>query len=293
MYLDDPASYISDLMSKVLYGDQALGRSTLGDDKATIISFSQNNFLEFKNCLYVPKNIVIATAGKIDENKVIEKIKAYFTDMPARDKKQFEPVIEKQKKPQSLVFYKKTDQAHLMLGFRAYSIFHPDRHVLNVIEVLLGRSMSSRLFIEVRERRGWAYYIGTSYWEFADTGALCTGTGLKLDKIEEAISVILSEHNKLKNELVSSEELEKVKNYIKGRIALSFEDSMATAGFFGEQELSKNKIETYEEICEKINKVTAEDIQRVANDIFRNEKLNMAIIGPFKDKKRFDKLLKI
>lgn len=295
MYLDDPASYINDLMMKVFYGDQNLGRSTLGDDKKTILKFSREDFLNFKKRFYIPKNIVIGVAGKIDEEKIVESIKSYFKveEKIPQEIIPFEPVIEKQKSPQSLVFYKKTDQAHISLGFRTYSMFHPDRYVVDIIGVILGGGMSSRLFTEIRERRGWAYYINTGNFEFKETGLIATFAGLKLEKIYEAISLILNEHKKLIEQPITLEDLNKARNYLKGRMALSLEDSMSVASFLSEQELLLRKIETYEEICEKFDKITIGDVQRVANDIFKNEKLNLAVIGPFKEKKKFEEVLKI
>jgi len=203
------------------------------------------------------------------------------------------PVIEKQKKPQSLLYPKKTDQAHLALGVRAYNLFHPQRYTLELLEIILGGMMSSRLFVEIREKLGIAYYIKTNADVNPDTGYLVTLAGIDNKKVEKAISTILKEYKKISQKRVPKAELKKAKDYIKGKTALLLESSDAQASFYAGQELLEKKILTIEEIFKKIDKISQSDILKVAKDIFQPQKLNLALIGPFKDKEKFQKLLKI
>jgi len=203
------------------------------------------------------------------------------------------PVKEEQSKPESLIYYKDTDQTHLHLGVRAYNTFHPDKYALGLLAVILGGNMSSRLWISVRERQGLAYYVGSSIDTDTDTGSFVTRAGVDNQKVEKAIVTILDEYKKISQKKITLAELKKAKDYIKGTSLIGMESSDEKASFYASQELLTNKILTLEEKFSKINKVTVDDIQRVAKDIFKPEKLNLALIGPFKDKKRFEKILKI
>ena len=202
-------------------------------------------------------------------------------------------VLEKQDKPQILIHEKKTDQAHLYIGFRAFDMFHQDRYILEVLGAILGGGMSSRMWISVREQRGLAYYVRSSDMLYSDSGYYATQAGVDNNRVEDAIKVILDEYRLIRNKKVGLKELRKAKDMIKGRVILSMESSSVQARFYADQELFENKILTLEQIFAKIEAVTTEDIQRVARDIFKTEKLNLALIGPFKDKSRFEKLLKL
>ena len=181
-----------------------------------------------------------------------------------------------------MVQFKKTDQAHFCLGVRAYNIFHPDKYALSLLSVILGGNMSSRLFVKVREKEGLAYYIRTNIETYTDTGYLVTQSGVDNQKIEKAIKIILNEYKDIREKGVNEKELKRAKEYIKGKMLLELELSDEMAAFFANQEILTNKILTVEEKFAKIDKVTVKDIQRVAKDIFVPQKLNLALIGPFK-----------
>jgi len=173
------------------------------------------------------------------------------------------------------------------------ALLYGDYFVLEVLASILGGGMSSRLFTEVREKRGLAYYIHCSSKNYTDTGYLLVQAGVGNDKVNESIKVILDEFCKMKNKKVPNNELTKAKEYIKGKLLLSLESSSAVAFWLGYQEILKGKILTVNEAFERIDKVTSEDIQRVANDIFQDNKLNLALIGPFKDGEKFNKILRV
>jgi len=291
MYLDNPRAHAVRLWEELLYGNQPAGWSVLGNKKA-VNNINRNNFIKYIEDHYTSNNTVIVVAGDINENLKL-KIQKYFKginiDRPENKKR----VIEKQLKPGALIHYKKTDQTHMFLGVRAYDFFHKDKYVLGVMGVILGQGLSSRLFTEIREKHGLAYYIKSGAEDYSDSGFFFTRAGIDNKKIDKAINIILKNYKLLKEKKVSGTELKKAKEYIKGGAVLEMESSDEQAEFYGLQELFENRILTLDEVFAKIDSVTVNDIQRVAKDIFKPEKLNLALIGPFKDKKRFEKLLKI
>lgn len=292
MYLDEPIKYIWDLWDKLLYGDQPAGWSIIGE-KEIIRKIKRNQFINYlKN--YSAKNTVIVIAGNIKKESILKsKTYNYFKSINEKNVNNKNKVIEKQKQPNILLNYKKTDQTHLFLGVRGYDMFHLDKYVLDVLSVVLGGNMSSRLWIEIRERNGLAYYVGTGAQNYTDSGSLYTKAGLNNDKVEKAIEIILKNYKLIKDKKINQQEIRKAKDYIKGKAVLNMESSDEQAFFYADQELLENRILTLDKIFAKIEEVTADDIQRVARDIFKTEKLNLALIGPFKDKNKFQKLLKI
>jgi predicted Zn-dependent peptidase len=291
MHLDTPMSYVSDLWTNLLYGDQPAGWQVLGTEEM-IKKIKKPQFLKYLKEHYSSQNTIVAVAGQISHNSALAKVKKYFkaiNNQPVKDKL---PVREKQHKPRSLVYYKKTDQTHLHLGVRTgYNLFHPDKYALSLLGVILGGNMSSRLWISVRERQGLAYYIATSAETDTDTGCFVAQAGVDNQRIEKAIKIILNEYKKIAQKKISQAELKKAKDYTKGTALIGMESSDAQASFIAFQELLTKEILTLEEKFAKIEAVTVADIQRVAQDIFKPEKLNLALIGPFKDKRKFEKIL--
>ena len=225
--------------------------------------------------------------------EAIKKLNNFFGKFPDTKIPIKKITIEKQKLPQLLLNYKKTDQAHMALGVRAFNAFSDKRYTLAVLSNILGGNMSSRLFTEIREKRGMAYYIRTMAEEYTDVGFLVAHAGIDNKRVEEAIKIILKECRKLTERKVPKDELKKAKENIKGRLYLSLETSDACAAYFGEQEILKGQIDSPEKECAMIDKVSQNDILKVAKEIFKPEKLNLALIGPFKDKEKFQKLLKL
>lgn len=290
MILDNPMRYIYDLWTNLLYGDQPAGWEIIGTEKI-IKSVKREQFIEYLKNHYSSKNTIVAVAGHINRDEAVNKVKKCFKSINSRTTEDKLSVVEKQDKPQVLIRYKKTDQTHLHLGVRGYNIFHPDKYALSLLSVILGGNMSSRLFISVRERQGLAYYISTGVDSDTDTGFLSTRAGVDNQKVEKAIKTILSEYKKIASVKISQAELRKAKDYIKGSSSISMEASDERASFVAFQELLTGKILTLKQKLAKIEAVTVDDIQRVAQDIFRPEKLNLALIGPFKDKAKFEKIL--
>ena len=292
MYLDTPMIYISELWKKILYGDQPAGWEVAGT-KETISKINREQILNYVKSQYVASNTVICIAGKISSTQAIDKIREYFSKIKITKPKSKPPVVEKQKKPQILLFPKKTDQTHLALGVRAYNLFHPQKYTLELLGVILGGMMSSRLFEEIRTKLGIAYYVQTNVSIDPDTGFLVTQAGIDNANIKKAILIILKEYKKISQKRVPQNEIKKAKDCIKGKTALLLESSDAQASFYAGQELLEKKILTPEEIFGKIDKVSQLDILKVAKDIFQPQKLNLALIGPFEDKSKFQQLLKL
>jgi len=223
----------------------------------------------------------------------LREIKKYFSKMEKGKKPGFVRVKENQKNPQLKVKFKKTDQTHFILGSRAYRQEHKDRFALNLLAVILGGNMSSRLFNEIREKRGLAYGVYTGIEAYRDCGYLATQTGVEHKNLEKAARIIIEEYKKISVKKVSERELSKAKDYIKGKSIMGLESSDEVAMFFIDQEARKKKIMTLSEIFKRIDKVTPNDILRVAKDIFVNKKLNLGVIGPHKNKDNLSKLLKL
>ncbi|MFH1030732.1 MAG: pitrilysin family protein [bacterium] len=290
MYQDTPMEYISTLWCKILYGDQPAGWDIAGAKK-TVSKISRSDMVMYYSNYYIPKNTLICAAGKLPRD-LMNNITGYFNY-----KKNYEdinkhiPVKESQEKPQILLKYKKTDQTHLMLGVRGYNMFHKDRFAIKLLSIILGGGMSSRLFMEIREKKGLAYYIYTKVESDSDTGFLVSGAGLDNKKVYLAVKIILDEYRKIAIEGVEQKELEKSKEFLKGKMVLNLESSDEWANFIASQELLREEILSLDEIFAKIEKVRVEDIKRVAKDIFIDRKLNLALIGPFKDKYKFEDIL--
>jgi len=232
-------------------------------------------------------------AGNFDPKKTSEKIKKYFKKIKKTSPQPKIKVIENQKQPQALPWFKKTDQTHLCLGVRGYNLSNSQKYAQEILATILGGNMSSRLFILIRERKGLAYYVRTSSELYTDSGYLVTQAGIPHKNVREVINLILKEYKNIREKKIPKAELKKAKDYLKGTLTLTLEASDAQASFYAGQELLTGKILTLKEKFAKIDKVTINDVQKVARDIFKPEKLNLALIGPHKNKLKFQQLLKL
>lgn len=291
MSLDNPMRYVGDLWEELLYGDQPAGWQIIGT-KANIAKMARGQFIDYFNAHYQTKNAVICLAGKIDES-IEKKVIKYFSGLKMGEGKAKLAVREAQEKPEVMVYYKATDQTHLRLGVRAYDLFHKDRYALMVLAAILGGMMSSRLFISVREKKGLAYYVRSAAENYTDSGYFVTQAGVTNEKVEEAIEAILMEYKKIRDTKISAAEIKKAKDWLQGSLRLGLETSDELASWVGLQELLRKEVLTPEQIFSKIKAVSQSDLARVAKDIFRPAKLNLALIGPFKNKEAFVRLLKI
>jgi len=295
MYQDNPLMHIEDVFEECLYGDTPAGRDTIGT-KENILSFKRSDFVKYFSSQYGPNNTIICVAGNINKKKTHQLIDKYFLrpEFLSRGKnfKDKELVEDIQEKPQTKIKYKQTDQVHLSLGVRTFPWRHKNELATRLLAVILGGSMSSRLFINLRERKGLAYYVRTSAEFYTDTGYLTTQAGVPINKFNEAVKIILNEYNKLKKITVKKEEFERVKDLIIGRLALQLESADSMASWYARQEIMKLAVEridkerakdsvlTPKDYLKKIKKITINDIKRVSQEIFVDSRLNLAAIGP-------------
>lgn len=291
-YHDNPQSHIYDLFDNVLYGDQPAGWEVVGP-KENIEHFHRNDFLNYRKKYYTGPATAVIVVGNFEEGKVVKKIKETFSGL-SRSKISKPKTLEFQKNPQLLVSRSKTGQANLAIGLRAYDVFDKRRFALDILAEVLGGGMSSRLWIAVREKLGAAYHVGSSANNYYDHGFLLIGAGIEKEKTDQVLKAILKEAEKMRDKLVSEKELKKSIDSFVGKMILDAQTSDALAMFYGESEILAKNPESLRWLIRKYQLVSKEEIRTVAKDIFRSEKLNMALLGPYneKDKSRIKKLFK-
>ena len=295
MINDQPQAHVEYILKELLWKNQPLGRTITGIAQ-TVTNFNRKNFTAFFDNFYQANNIIITVAGgKSQDKKSLQdwtrEVEKTFKKISNKKTPEYEKAHENQTKPELKIYNKKTDQSHFIIGFRALKYKDERRSILKVLNNIMGATMSSRLFTEVREKRGLCYYISSDVAYYEDTGFWGVSAGVDIKKTEEALKVIVSEFQKILNKKVSSEELLRAKENLKGHLYLSLEESMNVAQLLAEQEMFLGKIKDPDEIAKEIDKVSKEDIQKLDKDIFLPGKLNLAIIGPFKEEEKFKKIL--
>jgi predicted Zn-dependent peptidase len=291
MYEDTPQRKVADLFLELLYGDQPAGWD-VGGKKEIIRQLNREDFIKYRGQHYVAEATLVVVAGKFDEKMVLKEIDKHFANISTGDKTGKVKTVESQAKPEVMVRHKASDQTHLIIGCRAFSAFDPRKYALDILADALGGGMSSRLFQKVREELGAAYYIRAGSDLFTDHGYLAVSAGVEHSKLEIVIKAILGELKRVADGDFSEPDLAHGKDHITGKLMLGLETSDEIAMFYGGQEILERELKNAGEISAKINAVTRQDVIDIAKDIFRNEKLNMALIGPYKDKAVFEKILK-
>jgi len=279
LYRDTPTAYVGELFEQLLYGDTPAGWDIIGTKK-NISSFKRKDFIDYLENHYSSNNSLLVVSGKIDPEDTLALAKKYFNKYPSRKIQKNIPTKEFQKQASSLVHSKKTDQTHLCLGVRSYDMFNKKRYALAMLDAVLGGGMSSRLFINIREKEGICYYIKSGQESYLDTGYLMVQAGINHKDTEKVIKLILKEFSKLKKELIPEKELNKAREHIKGTMLIALETSDSIASFLGKQSLLKKEMELPDEIFKELDKITSLDIQRVAKEIFIEKNLNLSIIAP-------------
>lgn len=292
MYEDVPMRKVHQLFMKAVYGDQPAGWEIAGP-KELITTFTREDFLAYRKAHYVPRATTVVIAGAFDRTKTERLVREKWGGLSGGRKEGKVPVLDRQDAPSALLQYKTSDQTHLVLGVRSYPLSHRANYAAGMMAGVLGSGVSSRLFQKVRTEMGLGYYVNASNDAFTDHGIFAASAGVTNERAKEAVVAILNEFRRLKEEAVPHDELKKVKDMVSGRLVLGLESSDELGEFYGFQELLKKKMLTPEEIIARMNAVTAKDIQRIANEIFVAKHLNLALIGPWKDEKEFQKLLKI
>ena len=293
MYEDMPMRTVDNVFDALMFGrEHPLGRTILGP-KENIMRFSRKDFAIYLKRNYTPLNTVVCVAGTFSKKKVLAKIKKDFGGLKHGNPPNFITFSSEQNAARVAIKEKKTDQTNLMIGVPAYPYLHKDEYALSVLATILGGGMSSRLFLEVREKRGLAYSVHSFVERYPDTGYFGVQAGVEHAKLEKTVKTILAEFKKIKSVKVSNTELGKAKSYMKGNLALSLETSDEIAQFAATSMINLGRIRPLSEILEGIEAVSTDDIERVARDILRTEKLNFAVLGPHLDKNRFTSLLHV
>jgi len=291
MYNDTPRDMVGSIYEELLFGENPLGWETLGT-RETVRAASRDTFVDYLGSTYAPERMVVGVGGRVTTEELLPKVERLLGDLDGSASQGFDHVQpENGSSPRIRIGHKDSDQAHLILGVPSLPLSHPDRYALQLVHTVLGTGMSSRLFTEVRERRGLAYYVYASNQGYTDTGTLYTQAGVDLSRIDEAISTIAVELRKIVEEPVPAEELQKAKNLAKGRFVLQTENPQGLILFGLRREVLEGMAADPEELLAGIDGVTAEDVQRVAQGTLGGSGLNLALVGPFEDQERFSKLL--
>lgn len=283
MHKDHPQSYVHELLDELLWKNQPLGQSVLGTFES-VSQIKREDLVLFKKEYHTLPNVVISATGLLDHKSFSQRTKEIFSQLKETKTNRFVQAKEEQIKPQLKVFLKDTEQTHLALGFHSFKRDHPLKHALSLLHIILGANMSSRLFNELREKRGLAYEIGTQVKRFQDTGAFIVHAGIDNCKVTEAIKLILEELCKVSDRLVSASEFKRAKEFYLGQLMLALEDTIDHMLWIGESIATLDKTYTLEDIIKEVKKINRQDLQKVAQSIFKEKSLNLALIGPLKDK---------
>ena len=282
MYEDLPPRRVHDLFTQLVYGDQPAGWDITGSVNV-VKSLTREAIVEYRSKHYVASATMIIVAGGFERSAVLEDIKKLFKDVPVASKQGKLSVHEDQKAPALFLKHKESDQTHLVIGCRAFSVFDERKYILDVLCDVVGGGMSSRLFQKGREELGAAYYITASTDLLTDHGYIAVSAGVHHEKFLEVIQATIGELERLKNEPVDSKTRERAKEHLAGNLILRLETSDELAMFYGGQEILEREMETPQEILEKIQSVTGEEIRSLARELFVNDRLNLAVIGPTRE----------
>ena len=291
MYLDTPSSQVSFDFERHLFGDQPLGWEEIGTMEA-IKSLQRDDFLDYRAKLYTADNTVVSIAGAFGEGALTEMVSSNFAFPETRKVhtwRQFETPPDGES---VFIRQRPTEQAHMAMGVMGHPQEHEDFYAGRLVGIMLGGNMSSRMFLSVRERQGLAYYVSTASFGYTDAGVMVTKAGVDLSRVDQSVVAIRDEYWKLVEEGVEETELAKAKDFFRGRLTLQLENSMRVASLLGVSELLYDAVRTPQEIIEKVDRVTRDDVARVAAHLLSPERLKFAVIGPFEDPGRFAALLR-
>jgi predicted Zn-dependent peptidase len=290
MYRDQPDHYVHELLTETLWPEHPLGRPLVGTPQ-TLDAMDRRVFLDFKQKKYVAANTVVAVAGHCRHHDIVKGVEKWLQFSGNGHSPRFAPVREAQRSARLRFFTKNCEQSHLAIGIRGYSRHDARRYALKLLSVILGENMSSRLFQVIREQHGLAYSVQSSTSYFDDTGAVVVSAGLDTKRLERALKLILVEMRKISKQPPSALELRRAKDYAIGQMRLGLESTSNRMMWLGEHLLAYGKIPTPEEVESRIASVMAEDVQKVASDLFRDNHLSVAVITPSKEEKAIRDLL--
>ncbi|MBF0486397.1 MAG: insulinase family protein [Candidatus Omnitrophica bacterium] len=282
MYNDLPQYYVLELLDGLVWPDHPLGKSLAGS-KETVGKMSQTDLRKFHRRHYSSDNIVVSVCGNFSHEWLVEFLENKLCNFPCQEKADFLPFKGSQKKSRVRFFRKATEQMHLALGFPGLRADHQDIYALAVLNIILGGNMSSRLFDELREKRGLAYSIYSNTKTYHDTGLFMVKAGVDNKKVVETLELIIKILRQLRRGTVHKKEFERAREYFLGQFVLGLEDTMEHMMWIGESMIERDRIRTLGEVVYKVNSLTPEDIRRVAGDVLKEKRFNLAVVGPLED----------
>ena len=288
---DSPGARVSMMLDDLLWPDQPMGRDIAGSVES-VASISRDDMCKYLETQYVGSNTVIAIAGNIEHQEVVDQITNSLGSLHDGNILPMFPHEKKVLSKRVALEHRPTEKAHLAIGLSGFANDDPDRHALSIMSVILGETMSSRLFEEVREQRGLAYDIHSGAHFYSDCGAFVVESGIDPSRVDEAIPVILKELSKMRDGVTEAEWTQALQ-LTKGRMMLRMEESRAVSSFLGVQELIRGEVQSVDEVIANISAVTREDIKRAANRVIKSENLVLAIVGPFDDSDHFEAMLNL
>jgi predicted Zn-dependent peptidase len=299
MINDYPTYKVEALIDEMLWPGHPLGRD-IGGTRESVAGITREMILDFVSAYYTPDNMVVSVAGNVSHDDVVAQVRRLSEGWQTggdsntgerRALNEWTPYTGEQREAQSKVEYRKTEQAHLSVALPGVALTHPKRYALDLLSVALGEGMSSRLFVEVREKRGLAYDVHSEVSHFTDTGAMVVSAGVDPKRVYDAVQTILEQMGALRDGL-PEDELEKAKRLIAGRLMLRMEDTRAVAIWMGQSEMLLGKIAHVDDVIEQVNAVMTDDVLCLANDVLVSDRLNIAVVGPCRGHKRIERMLK-
>ena len=291
MINDYPGYKVEALIDEMLWPGHPLGRD-IGGTRESVGGITREMILNFVSAYYTPDNIVVSVAGNVSHEDVVAHVERLSEGWEAGGCNEWTPYLGSQSEAQSHVEYRKTEQAHLSVALPGVSLTHPQRYALDLLSVALGEGMSSRLFVEIREKRGLAYDVHSEVSHFSDTGAIIVSAGVDPKRVYDAVQTILEQVAAMRDG-VPEEELEKAKHLSGGRLMLRMEDTRAVANWMGQSEMLLGYIADVDDVIEEVNAVTTDEVLRLANDVLVSERLNIAVVGPCRGHQRVRRMLKL
>jgi predicted Zn-dependent peptidase len=285
---DSPGDLAALLIDEVLWPDQPLGRDVGGSQKS-VAAITRDQIVRFVDQHYTPANTVLAVAGNVTHDEVVGLASKMLGKWAPATAGPWHRALD-HPSPKIALKSKKSEQAHVCLGLHGFSSTHPDRYALDLMNTVLGEGMSSRLFVEIREKLALAYDVHSYVAHFLDAGALVVSAGVDPKRVEPTIAAVLRELDKMRQG-VPDAELRKAKELIKGRLQLRMEDTRAVASWLGTQELLRNEILTVDDALDVIERVSIRDVNRVADELLRPDRMSLAVVGPYRSERRFTKLM--
>jgi predicted Zn-dependent peptidase len=289
---DSPSQLVDLLLDGIMYPGQPLGRDVAGSPES-VNAITRESTVDYLRRQYVPNNMVVSVAGAIDHDEIVAAIDAALGDMPAGAPAAWIPAVNGQSESRLGVQYKQTEQAHIELAVHGCSSQHPDRFATDLISVVLGEGMSSRLFLELREKRALCYDVHSFASHYLDAGSFAVYAGVDPSKAPESVEALLEQLAKVRDSGITEDELRKAKELSKGRLLLRMEDTRNVSGWLGGQEILNGHVKTPDEIVALVDAVTMDDVKRVAREIMTKDQLSVAVVGPFRSDKKFAPLVSL